>query len=105
MTTIMDNECIQILEKNCQYSSTPVDIESVTDENILYWAFLYWIGELDYFEEALELAKNKEQIEFLCNSIVEANVILEKIYHKLITLTEFDVGLLGNIDWLNKFWK
>ena len=95
----------EIQDSNCQYIVPKIDIESVTNETIIYWAFLYWIDELDCFEEALEETKDKEQIEYLCNSIVEANVILLELYNKLVAIPEFDIRQFGNVEWLNRFWN
>lgn len=81
------------------------EIERVNDASILQWAFLYWIGELDSFEEALEEEKSGERIKYLCDSIVEANLILVEIYNKLIAIPDFDIAMLGNVEWMNKFWK
>ena len=78
------------------------DMNSVTDESLHYWSFIYWRGELEIFEEALEVAKTEEQIEFFRYCIIEAKKIIVELYNKLIKMSEFN-KLIRKPEWMDEF--
>ena len=79
------------------------DMDSVTDESVHYWAFLYWRGELEIFEESLGVAEAEEQISFFRYCVIEAKKIIVELYNKLVEMSEFNQELIRKPEWMDEF--
>ena len=80
-------------------------MQKVTETNVYWWAYLYWMNELNDFTSRLKDAKDDNDIGYCRYSIVEAKKIILDLHEKLISMPEFKGYDFPAPEWADEFKK